>query len=312
MMKKMQQILRLFLLLTVGFVISACSSGGGNADDPIVIYDGQFTEMKLMHQMAKMLIEDHTDIEVEIKDEMAPVNSFDQIVDGKADMMNSYDGTLLTTFLHLDTTDIPEGTSLYDFVNEKAMEKHGIRLLAKIGSENTYAIGLLAETADKYQLETISDLAAVSDEIIFGAEHDFYTEEGSMKYTPFIEFYGINFKDNKPIDINLKYSAIESGNIDATTVYTTDGMNKKVGLVTLEDDKEFFPEYNTALLVRDEIFERYSEVAPDLEEILNKLGGQFTNDIMTDLTYRVDVEGEKVADVARDFLVEKGLISGDN
>ena len=176
-----------------------------------------------------MLVEDHTDVTVEIKDEMAPVNSFEQLVEGKADMMNSYDGTLLTTFLNLDTPDIPEGTSLYDFVNEEAMERHGIKLLDKIGSENTYAIGVLGETADEYNLETISDLTQVSDQIVFGAEHDFYTEAGSMKYTPFIDFYDMNFKDNKPIDINLKYSAIETGNIDATTVYTTDGMNKKVG-----------------------------------------------------------------------------------
>lgn len=312
MMKKMQKIVSILLLLTVGLVLTACGSSGNSADDPIVIYDGQFTEMKLMHQMAKMLVEDHTEVEVDIKDEMAPVNSFDQMVDGKADMMNSYDGTLLTTFLHLDTPDIPEGTSLYDFVNDEAMEKHGIRLLDKIGSENTYAIGVLAETAEEHNLKTISDLAEISEEIVFGAEHDFYTEEGSMKYTPFIEFYGMDFKDNKPIDINLKYSAIESGNIDATTVYTTDGMNKKVGLVTLEDDQKFFPDYNTALLIRDDVFDRYSEVAPDLEEVLNKLSGQFTNEIMTDLTYQVDVEGESVEDVARNFLVENGLISNDN
>ena len=308
-MKKTKTILSLILVLALALPFAACGSGGKGADKPIVIYDGQFTEMKLMHLMAKMLVEDHTDVTVDIKDEMAPVNSWEQLVNDKADMMNSYDGTLLTTFLHLDTPDVPEGTSLYDFVNDEAMEKHGIRLLDKIGSENTYAIGVSKEIAEKYNLKTISDLTKVSDEITFGAEHDFYTEEGSMKYTPFIDFYNMDFKDNKPIDINLKYSAIESGNIDATTVYTTDGMNKKVGLVILEDDKNFFPEYNTALLVRDDIFETYSEVAPNLEEVLNKLGGEFTNEIMTDLTYKVDVEGQSEEDVSRDFLVEKGLIS---
>ena len=308
-MKNVRKILALMMILVLALSFTACSSDSESAEAPIVIYDGQFTEMKLMHLMAKMLVEDHTDVKVEIRDEMAPVNSFEQLVEGKADMMNSYDGTLLTTFLNLDTPDIPEGTSLYDFVNEEAMEKYGIKLLDKIGSENTYAIGVLEETAEEYDLKTISDLAQVSEQIVFGAEHDFYTEAGSMKYTPFIQFYNMDFKDNKPIDINLKYSAIESGNIDATTVYTTDGMNKKVGLAILEDDQNFFPEYNTALLVRSEIFERYSEVAPDLEEVLNKLGGQFTNEIMTDLTYEVDVEGRSEEDVAREFLVEKGLIS---
>lgn len=298
-MKKMKKIAAFMLVLTVGLVITACASSGDSADDPIVIYDGEFSEMKLMHQMAKMLVEDHTDVEVEIKDEMAPVNSFEQMADGKADMMNSYDGTLLTTFLHMDMPDVPDDMTTREFVNEKAMEEHGIRLLEPVGSENTYAIGLLEEKIEEYDLETISDLAEVADELVFDAEHDFYTEEGSMKYTPFIKFQDLEFKDNKPIDINLKYSAIESGNIDVTPVYTTDGLTKEVGLVTLEDDQDFFPDYNTALLVGDDIFDRYSEVAPDLEEVLNKLADQFTNEIMTDLTYEVNVEEESEEDVAR-------------
>lgn len=265
--------------------------------------------MKLIHSMVQMIVGEHTEVKVDIKDEMAPVNSFEHMADGDADMMNSYDGTLLTTYLAMDMPDVPEDQSVYDFVNEKAMDKHGIRLLDQLGSENTYAIGVLEETAEEYNLKTISDLAEISDEIVFGAEHEFYTEEGSMKYTPFIDFYDMDFKENKPIDLHLKYSAIESGNIDATVIYTTDGLNKKVGLVTLEDNQDFFPDYNTALLVRDEIFDRYNEVAPNLEEVLNTLGGKFTNEIMTDLTYKVDVKEEVVEDVAREFLIQEGLIS---
>lgn len=308
-MKKMKKGLGLILVLLLAITFTACSSGSDGGEDPIIIYDGQFSEMKLMHQMAKMLVEDHTDVKVEIRDEMAPVNSFNQLVDGKADLMNTYDGTLLTTYLKLDTTDVPEGMSIYEYADKVAREEEGVQLMDKIGSENTYAIGVLPETIEKYNLKTISDLAAVADQLTFGAEHDFYTEAGSMKYTPFTEFYGLNFKENKPIDIALKYSAIETGNIDVTIVYTTDGMNKKVGLVILEDDQKFFPEYNDALLVRTDLFDRYRDVAPDLEEVLNKLGGQFTDEVMTDLTYEVDVEGRTAEDVAHEFLLEKGLIS---
>jgi Periplasmic glycine betaine/choline-binding (lipo)protein of an ABC-type transport system (osmoprotectant binding protein) len=57
------------------------------------------------------------------------------------------------------------------------------------------------------------------------------------------------------------------------------------------------------------LFERYNEIAPDLEAVLNSLGGQFTNEIMTDLTYEVDVNGRTPEDVAHEFLLSKGLIS---
>ena len=107
----------------------------------------------------------------------------------------------------------------------------------------------------------------------------------------------------------LKYSAVESGHVHVTVVYSTDGMNKKIGLKVLEDDRDFFAEYNDALLVRDDLFERYEELAPDLEEVLNRLAGRFTNESMTDLTYEVDVEGRSPEEVARQFLEDQGLIS---
>lgn len=79
-------------------------------------------------------------------------------------------------------------------------------------------------------------------------------------------------------------------------------------LKVLEDDKDFFAEYNCALLVRDDLFERFEEIAPDLEQVLNMLAGQFTNEIMTDLTYEVDVNGATPEEVARDYLLEHDLI----
>ncbi|KNZ41498.1 glycine betaine ABC transporter substrate-binding protein [Acetobacterium bakii] len=303
----MKKFISLLVVMMLAVSFAGCSSG--NDEESIIIYDGTFSEMKIVHQMAKLVVEDHTDATVDIRDEMSDVNSFNELVSGGADMMNAYDGTLLTTYLKLDISDVPVGSTIYDYSNKIATEEKGVHLMDKLGSENTYAIGVLPETAEKYNLKTVSDLAAVSDQLIFGAEHGFYTEEGSMKYTPFIEFYGLNFKESKPIDIALKYSAIENKNIDVTMVYTTDGLNKKAGLVILEDDRQFFPEYNDALLVRNDLFERFSTIAPNLEEVLNTLGGAFTDEIMTNLTYEVDVNGRTPEDVAHEFLLEKGLIS---
>lgn len=306
-MKKVFVVL-MSLILLVG-MLAGCAGSEEGANNSIVIYDGQFSEMKIIHQMVKMLVEEHTDATVDIRDEMAPVNNFrDLIKGGGSDLMNSYDGTLLTTYLKKDVSDVPEGKTLYEYANELAIEKHDIRLLEPLGHENTYAIGVTQELADQYDLNTISDLIPVAHELIFGAEHEFFSEEGSMKYSPFTQFYGLDFKEGKGIDLALKYSAIESGNIDVTVVYSTDGMNKKVGLKILEDDQQYFAEYNDALLVRNDLFERYKDTAPNLEEVLNMLGGQFTDESMTDLTYEVDVNGKTPEEVSRHFLTESGLI----
>lgn len=286
------------------------SSRNGDAGDTLYAYDLNYTEPQIVTRMAKMLVEDQTDLTVEILDEMSSVNAFNELSasDPSCDFIMGYDGTLLTTYLGLDTEDIPEGEGLYDFVNEEAMERHQIRLLGKLGLDNTYSIAVPEALAEEYDLECISDLIPIAGELVFGAEHEFFTEEGSMKYGPFVEYYGLEFKEYAPVDLGLKYNAIGNGSFDVTVVYATDGLNRKAGLKILEDDKSFFPEYNGALLFRDEVFERVADKAPDLEEVLNRLEGQVTSEDMVDLTYKVDVEGRDMNEVTREFLVDKGLL----
>ena len=280
-------------------------------ENELLLYDGDYSETQIIHHMVKMLVEDKTDLTVTIQDQMSQVNNFNALVgdNHSCDLMISYDGTLLTTFLHLDTADVPEGVSIYDYANQVSGERHDVRLLEKLGFDNTYAIAVPQSIAEEYGLETVSDLVPVADQLVFGAEHEFFTPEGSMKYGPFTEFYGLKFKSTAPVDVSLKYSAIQQGSFDVTEVYATDGLNRKAGLKVLEDDRSFFPDYNGALLVREDTFERFADTAPDLEEVLNLLAGQIANEDMVEMTYQVDVLGRTVDDVAREFLVSRGLLA---
>ena len=280
--------------------------GRGSTGD-ILLYDGDYSETQLMHHMVKMLVEDQTDLTVTIQDQMSQVNNWNALKDDDhtCDLMISYDGTLLTTFFHQDTPDVPEGMTIYDYVKEKALEDYDLHVLGKLGFENTYAIGVPEELAEKYDLETISDLIPIADQLVFGAEQEFFTLEGSMKYNPFVEYYGLHFKDYNPVDMGLKYAAIENGSFDVAVVYTTDGLNRKVGLKVLEDDKSFFPDYYGVFVVRDDILEQY----PELEGILEELTGKISTEQMAEMTYQVDVLGRTVDDVAQEFLVSQGLLS---
>ena len=215
---------------------------------------------------------------------MSQVNNWNSLKDDShtCDLMISYDGTILTTFLGQDTVDVPEGMTIYDYVQGE-LDSYGLTQLEQLGFENTYAIGVPQALADEYGLETISDLIPIADQLTFGAEQEFFTLEGSMKYDPFVKFYGLNFQDAVSVDMGLKYSAIENGSFDVAVVYSTDGLNKKVGLKVLEE---------------------YPEVA----DILNQLAGKIPTEQMAELTYQVDVEGRTVDEVAREFLVSLGLL----
>lgn len=305
----MKRLKKLSALLLGVLIAATLLSGCGGKKNTVVILDGEFAEPEIVAEMAKLLIEDKTDLKAEIKDAMTPVFGFNEMNEGKIDLMLSYDGSLLVTFLKHDDSEVPEGMSTYDYAQQVAAEECKVHLMEKLGANNTYSIAVRRETAEKYNLKTISDLVPVAGELVFGAEHKFFDEEGLIRYKPMCKEYGLEFKDGKSIDLNLKYSAIANGEIDVTEIYATDGQRMANDLVLLEDDKGFFPEYNLALLVRNDLFEEYKDTAPELEEVLNLLAGRISNDAIAQMSYEVDVNKREPKDVAREWLVEQGLLS---
>ena len=291
------------VLMAVILILSALAGCGGSDGNTITVIDGDFAEMKLFTQIAKIMIEEKTDIKVKVQDSMASSLAFEQIKDGKMDVYMSYDGSLLTAYLGRDPSEVPDGTSLYDYVNELGKKEANVMLTPKLGGQNTYVVAVSQEIAQEYNLSKVSDLVSCAAELTFAAEHEFF-DEGSKHFDAFVEAYGLNFKESNTIDRGLKYAGMDSGNMDVTIVYSTDGLNKKFNLVTLEDDQKFFPEYNGAYLIRADLYEDY----PELEEVFASLEGRFTDDVCTELNYLIDVENQDPYDVAYDYLSENGFI----
>lgn len=302
---------KIIAALLIGILVVGASAGcskGAEESKEIVLLQGQFSEIDILVNMAGILIEQDTDLTVKYHDSMATVPSGNALTSNEVDLYVSYDGTLLTTLLGHDPSDVPEGEDLFEWTKAKGSEEMGLTLLNKMGFENTYALAVDQSFAAENNLQTISDLVPLTKDLVFGAEHEFFDEEGTMRFKPFNAHYGIEWKDNSSIDIGLKYAAMDSDNIDVTMVYSTDGLNKKSNLFVLKDDLAFFPEYHTSFLFRDTLFEEFKDAAPNLQEVLSQLGGLIDAETMTDMNYAVDADGEKPHDVAMKFLTEKGLI----
>lgn len=106
------------------------------------------------------------------------------------------------------------------------------------------------------------------------------------------------------MNVSLKYQAIGNGDMDVTDAFATDGAIKQYNLKVLTDDMGFFPPYYAAPIIKNSTLEKY----PELEDVLNTLANVIDDEAMTDLNYKVDVEGKDVAKVAKEFLNEKGLL----
>lgn len=287
-------------VLAAGIILAGCSSSKG---DTVTVIDGDFAEMKFFTQVARIMIEEKTGLKVKVQDSMASSLAFEQIKDGKMDIYMSYDGSLLTAYLGKDPSEVPEGMTLYDYADQLGRETAGVMLTPKLGEQNTYTVAVRKETAEAYGLSKISDLAAAAPSLTFAAEHEFF-DEGSKHYDSFVDFYGLSFLEGNTIDRGLKYMGMDAGNMDVTVVYSTDGLNKKFQLVTLEDDKGFFPEYNGAYLIRADLYEDH----PELEAVFASLEGAFDDAVCTELNYKIDVENMDPYDVAYEFLSEGGFL----
>ncbi len=127
-------------------------------------------------------------------------------------------------------------------------------------------------------------------------------------YLGLSEHYGFEFvAEPMQMDPGLMYKAVADGAVDVIDAFATDGRIPAYDLLVLDDDKGFFPPYYAAPLVRAETLKEH----PEIEQILNRLAGGISDQAMQRLNYRVDEEGEKAADVAREFLTSEGLLSVD-
>ena len=295
---KKKRIAALLALALLAPALSACSSSAKK----VTIGSMYFTESKLLAEMEAQLIEKNTDVAVERKFNMdgSPI-CFQAIKSGQIDLYPEYTGTALMTLLKLPVDNDPD--SVYKTVSDEFEKQFQLSWLDPLGFNNTYAVAVTQDYAQKNNLKTVSDLVPLSKDLVFGGEHQFFDRNDG--YDGLVKAYGLTFKTTSKMDVSLKYQAVSQNKIQATDAFTTDGQLKALKLVCLEDDKKFFPPYYAAPVVRDDTLKKY----PEIKDVLNKLGGQIDETTMQDLNYKVDNEKQSIESVASDFLKSKGLIT---
>jgi len=281
-------------------VLAAC--GRRYTENTVVIASKPMAEQYIIVEMLSMLIEDNTDIEVETNMGIGggTSNIHPGMLSGEFDMYPEYTGTGWLFVLNNDLIEDPD--ALYEAVKDEYKDEFNIVWSGLYGFNNTFALAVRQELADEHNLETYSDLAAVSDDLVFGAEYDFFERDDG--YDGLVDTYGFNFDSTSEMDIGLKYDAIGSAQVDVINVFSTDGRLEQYELKVLEDDLNYFPSYYAATLIRQETLDRF----PELESVLALMDGLISNEEMQQMNYRVEIENDDPVDVARDFLKEKGLL----
>ena len=270
-------------------------------DKTINIATKPMTEGYILGQMLTELIEQDTDLKVNMTTGVGggTSNIHPAMLKGEFDLYPEYTGTSWEAVLKKEGS---YDESKFDELQKEYKEKYNLEYVNLYGFNNTYGLAVNKDIAEKYNLKTYSDLAAVSNNLIFGAEYDFFEREDGYKELQ--KVYNVDFKKKIDMDIGLKYQAMKDKKIDVMVIFTTDGQLAISDVVVLEDDKKMYPSYRAGTVVRSEILSKY----PELKAVLEKLNNILDDKTMADLNYQVESEGKKPEDVAREYLQEKGLL----
>ena len=293
-----------FKLIILGLFIiifGAYFSLNSKKDKTINIATKPMTEGYILGQMLTELIEQDTDLKVNMTTGVGggTSNIHPAMLKGEFDLYPEYTGTSWEAVLKKEGS---YDESKFDELQKEYKEKYNLEYVNLYGFNNTYGLAVNKDIAEKYNLKTYSDLAAVSNNLIFGAEYDFFEREDGYKELQ--KVYNMNFKKQIDMDIGLKYQAMKDKKIDVMVIFTTDGQLAISDVVVLEDDKKMYPSYRAGTVVRSEILSKY----PELKPVLEKLNNILDDKTMADLNYQVESEGKKPEDVAREYLQEKGLL----
>ncbi len=282
-------------------IFGAYFSLNSKKDKTINIATKPMTEGYILGQMLTELIEQDTDLKVNITNGVGggTSNIHPAIVKGEFDLYPEYTGTSWEAVLKKEAS---YDESKFDELQKEYKEKYNLEYVNLYGFNNTYGLAVNKDIAEKYNLKTYSDLAKVSNDLIFGAEYDFFEREDGYKELQ--KVYNMDFKKKIDMDIGLKYQAMKDKKIDVMVIFTTDGQLAISDVIVLEDDKKMYPSYRAGTVVRSEILSEY----PELKPVLEKLNNILDDKTMADLNYQVESKGKKPEDVAREYLQEKGLL----
>ncbi|WP_325436225.1 glycine betaine ABC transporter substrate-binding protein [Pseudomonas nitroreducens] len=296
------------LLGALGLVLAATTSLA-QAADVIRIGGKPFTEQRLLTAITAQYLQSKG-YEVKVTNGLGSTLARSAQQSGQLDLVWEYTGSSLIVYNKVkDKLDAEQSLAKVRELDGKK----GLVWPTPAPFNNTYALAMPEEQAEQLGVRTLSDLARVMKEQggkqthLFAMDPEFAGRPDGL--APMSELYGFHFTrdDVRQMDAGLVYTALKNRQVFVGLVYTTDGRLKDFKLRVLEDDKQFFPFYNAAPVMRADLLQKH----PELKTLFDPIAKLLDDKTMQALNAQVDIQQEPVQRVAQQFLREHQLI-GDN
>ncbi|WAT16942.1 ABC transporter permease subunit [Aurantiacibacter sp. MUD11] len=273
------------LLALLGIALASASLldwRGDNERDTVVIGAKGFSEQYILARAIGMTLE-QAGYRVEYREGLGSAVVHNAIASGAIDVSIDYTGTLWTN--QLRRTDNPGRQAMYDELVRWEAETSGARVLGRLGFENAYGLAVRQDVAERQGLESIADLAPIAGQLTVGGDPEFFERP---EWFAVRDAYDLSFAAQRNFSPTFMYNALQSGEADVISAYTSDGRIAADSLVVLEDPRGAFPNYDAIILLSPTI-------ADDgrLAEALSPLLGAIDVETMREANYMVDREDDK-------------------
>ncbi|NUT79206.1 glycine betaine ABC transporter substrate-binding protein [Pseudomonas sp. C1C7] len=287
--------------LTLGLVSGVVGSAA--ASSTIVVGGKKFTEQQLVAEMTAQLLRANG-YSVDKRPDLGSSVLRAAQENGQVDVYWEYTGTSLVIYNNIK--DKLDAEQTYKKISELDAQK-GITWLTPSKANNTYAIAMRKDEAEKDGVVSLSDLAQkieAGKSYKFASNAEFFSRPDGLR--PLQEMYKFEFerKNIVRMDGGLTYQALRDGQVDLALVLSTDGRIPAFGFVVLKDDKGFFPSYALTPVIRTSVFNEN----PKIGELLNALSSKLDDETIARLNSRVDVGRESIESVSKEFLQKNSLL----
>lgn len=285
--------------------VAGCSSGDG-ADDPlasgggdesIVVGSANFPENVLLAEIYAQALEgDGVQVTRQFNIGSREIY-YNQVASGAITLIPEYNGALLA---RVDPDNTASTSEEVDAALSEALPDE-LEILTPAPGENKDALVVTEETAQRYDLTTIADLAPVAGELVLGGPPEFETRQQGV--VGLREVYGVEFREFVPTDAGgpITVRALSDGTVQAANIFTTDPSLSTEPFVSLEDPESVFGAQNVTPLVYR------SDLTDENVATIDAVSEKITTETLIEIVGQVVTDGRDIDVVAGEWLEQNGL-----